>query len=59
MKDHKINNVTHQTDNTIMIYNETTKELYIDRQEIINPKNADENNTDKPDTHLAKPKQEI
>ena len=42
-----------------MIYNETTKELYIDRQEIINPKNADENNTDKPDTHLAKPKQEI
>ena len=59
MKDHKINNVTHQTDDTIMIYNETTKELYIYRQEIINPKNADDNNTDKPDIHLAKPKQEI
>ena len=26
---HKINNVTPKTDNTIMIYNETTKEIYI------------------------------
>ena len=36
VKDYKRNNVTHQTDNTIMIYNETTKEVYIDKQERIN-----------------------
>ena len=28
VKDHKINNVTPQTDNIIMIYNETIKEVY-------------------------------
>ena len=31
MKDHKINKVTHLTDNTIMIYNVTTREVYIDK----------------------------
>ena len=31
-KDHEINNVTPQADNTIMIYNEITKEVYIDRK---------------------------
>ena len=36
VKDYKRNNVTHQTDNTITIYNETTKEVYIDKQERIN-----------------------
>ena len=36
VKDYKRNNVTHQSDNTIMIYNETTKEVYIDKQERIN-----------------------
>ena len=32
-KDHKVNNVTPQTDDTIMIYDEITKEIYIDKQE--------------------------
>ena len=36
VKDYNRNNVTHQTDNTITIYNETTKEVYIDKQERIN-----------------------
>ena len=35
VKDYKTNNVTHQIDNTITIYNETTKEVYIDKQERI------------------------
>ena len=33
-KDYKINNVTPQTDTTV-IYNETTKEVYIDKQDRI------------------------
>ena len=36
-KDHKINNVTPQTDNTIMVYNEITKEVYIDKPERAKP----------------------
>ena len=28
---HKINNVTRQADNKVMIYNETAKEIYIDK----------------------------
>ena len=32
-KDHKINNATPQTDNTITIYNEITKEVYIGKPE--------------------------
>ena len=31
VKDHKINKVTHQTDNTVMIYNVTTREVCIDK----------------------------
>ena len=30
-EEHKINTVTAQTVNTIMIYNETAKEVYIDK----------------------------
>ena len=32
VKDHKINNITLQTDNTIITYIETTKEVYIEKQ---------------------------
>ena len=59
VKDHKINNVSHQTDHTIMIWSETIKEVYIDKQERIKPKSSGNYSTDKPDIHLAKPKQEI
>ena len=31
VKNHKINNVTRQADNKVMIYNETAKEVYIDK----------------------------
>ena len=58
-KDHKINKVTHQTDNTIMIYNETTKEVHIDKRGRIKAKSSSNRNTDKPDIHSAKLKQEI
>ena len=30
-KDHKINIVTPQTDNAVLVYNEITKEVYIDK----------------------------
>ena len=59
VKDHKINIVTHQTDNTIMIYNETTKEAYIYMQDRIKPKSSSNHNTDKLNIHVAKLKQEI
>ena len=36
-KDNTINNVTPQTDNTIMVYNEITKEVYIDKPERAKP----------------------
>ena len=58
-EDHKINKLTHQTDNTIMIYNETTKEVYIDKRGRIKAKSSSNRNTDKPDIHSAKLKQEI
>ena len=34
-----------------MIYNETTKEVYIDKEEGINPESCNNNNADKPDIH--------
>ena len=42
-----------------MVYNETTKEVCIDKQERIKPNSSSDCNTDKPDVHLAKLKQEI
>ena len=39
-KDHKMNNVTPQTDNTIMIHNEITKEVYIDKPERAKPNSS-------------------
>ena len=41
-----------------MMYNKTTKEVYIDKQERLKPKRFDNCNTDKPDIRLAKPQQE-
>lgn len=54
VKDHKINNVASQTDNKIMIYNEITNEIYINKQEKIKPNSSSNHNTDK---HVAKLKQ--
>ena len=58
-KDHKINNVTPQTDNTIMVYNEITKEVYIDKPKRTKPNSSSNHNTDEYNIHLAKLKQEI
>ena len=54
VKDHKINNVTPQTDNTILIYDGTTKEVYIGKQERIKPKSSSNDNIDKPDFNSEK-----
>ena len=51
-KDHKINNETPQTDHTIMIYNEITKER-------VKPNSSSNHNTDESNIHVAKLKQEI
>ena len=42
-----------------MKYNEATEEVYIDKQERIKSKSSSNHNTDKPDIHVAKLKQEI
>ena len=49
MKDHEINNVSFQTVNAVMIYNETIKEVYTDKQERAKPKSSANYNTEKPD----------
>ena len=54
VKDHKINNVTPQTDNTILIYDGTTKQVYIGKQERIKPKSSSNDNIDKPDFNSEK-----
>ena len=59
-KDHKINNnVTPETDNTMMIYNEITKAVYIDKPQRAKPNSSSNHNTDESNIHLAKLKQEI
>ena len=58
-KDHKINNVTTQTNNTIIIYNEITKEVYIDKPERVKPNSSSNHNTDESNIHIAKLKQKI
>ena len=58
-KDHKINNVTPQTDNTIMVYNQITKEVYIDNPERAEPNSSSNHNTGEYNIHLAKLNQEI
>ena len=42
-----------------MIYNETTKEVYIDKQERIKPESSNNYDTDRPDINLDKTKQEV
>ena len=42
-----------------MIYNETTTEVYIDKQKRLQPNRYNNHNTDKPDIYLDKPTQEI
>ena len=42
-----------------MAYNETTKEVCIDKQERIKPNSSSDCNTNKPDVYVAKLKQEI
>ena len=58
VKYHKIN-LSQKTDSLIMIHNETTTEVYIDKQERINPKSSNNHDTDKSDTYLDKPKQGV
>ena len=58
-KDHKINNVTPQTDNTIMIYNEIAKEVYIDKSQRTKPNRSSNHYTDESSIHFAKLEQEI
>ena len=40
-----------------MIYNETTREVYMDKQARIKPESSNNYNTDRPDIYLDKPKQ--
>ena len=42
-----------------MIYDETTTEVYIDKQERINQKRSNNHDTDKSDIYLDKTKQEL
>ena len=58
-KDHKIDNVTPKTDNTIMVCNEITKEVYIDNPERAKPNSSINHNTDEYNIHLIELKQEI
>ena len=55
---HKINSLE-KTDNLIIIHNETTTEVYIDKEERIRPENSNSHNTDRRDIYLDKPKQEV
>ena len=57
-EEHKINSLE-KTENLIMIYNETTTDVYIDKEERIRPENPNNHNTDRPDICLDKPKQEV
>ena len=58
-KDHKINNVIPQKDNTIIVCNEIKKEVYIDKPERAKPNSSNNHNTAEYNIHLAKLKQEI
>lgn len=58
MQNHKLI-VIQKTKNLIMIYIETTKDVHLEKQERIKPKNFNNHNTDESDISLDKPKQEI
>ena len=51
-------NLSEKTDNLIMIYNETTTKVYVEKQETIKPKSSNKHNTGRPDIYLDNPKQE-
>ena len=56
-KDHKINSVTPQTaENTIMVYNEIIKEVYIDQPERAKPNSSNNHNTDDYNIHFSETK---
>ena len=57
-EEHKINSLE-KIDNLIIIHNETTTEVYIDKEERIRPENSNSHNTDRRDIYLDKPKQEV
>ena len=57
-EEHKINSLE-KIDNLIIIHNETTTEVYIDKEERIRPENSNSHNTDRRDFYLDKPKQEV
>ena len=53
-KNHKINNVTPKTDTTVIIYNEITKEVYIDKLERVRLNSYSNHNADESNIHVAK-----
>ena len=57
-EEHKINSFE-KTDNSVMIYNEYTTQVYIDKEERIRPENSNNHNTERPDIYLNKPKQKV
>ena len=57
-EEHKISSFE-KTDNLIMIYNETTTEAYIEKEERIRPQNFNNHNIDTPDICLDKPKHKV
>ena len=57
-EEHKINSLE-KIDNLIIVHNETTTEVYIDKEERIRPENTNSHNTDRRDIYLDKPKQEV
>ena len=58
-KNHKINNATLKTDTTVIIYNEITKEVYIDKLERVRLNSYSNHNTDGSNIHVVKLKLEI
>ena len=57
-EEHKMNSLE-KADNSIMIYNKTTTEVYIDKEERIRPENSNNHNTGRPDIYLDKPNEEV
>ena len=53
-KNHKKNNVTPKTDTTVIIYNEITKEVYIDKLERVRLNSYSNHNADESNIHVAK-----
>ena len=54
-KEHKINS-SEKTDNSVMIYNVITAEVYVNKQKRIKPESSDNHKTYSRDIYLDKPK---